>query len=452
MLGAGLGALMLIACGSRVGSLEGSTDAGTEGSSDPSEEADGSGGSEDSSGDGAGGGGGPCANDAKSEHLIIEGPTQSNPQGQHVNPRPAVAMADNGRYVVAWTGTALVSDAVFTKVYAANGSAQTEHTRVSPQEHYVHRAPAVAMDATGDFVVAYLDDAQYAAHVRFYDEEGLPRTDTIRVSDEGHFVQSTPAVAMAADGSAVVAWTTDVDEIFAAFVLRLDPDGDPMGEIRRVSPQEHFVTAHPAVGMSADGGFVVAWNTEGSDPFAIFARQFGSDGGALGSAFQVSPTEHFTARPPSIGMAPDGRFVVIWWHPEGDIYARPYDSGAQAVADPVRANEGGYVEEGWEDPHVVTARASVAMNADGNFLVSWTDAAGDYRVHARLFDAQGVPLGDQFPVTGPLVTDLPPAVGASRCFDDYVVAYNDQVQGSDVNHVHYRADDDDDGQPDMCCH
>src|SRR5688500_1588143 len=74
----------------------------------------------------------------------------------------AVAADGDGDFVVAWTSSGQDGSAygVYAQRYAAGGAALGAEFRVNTTTAFVQRHPAVAMDADGDFVVAWESRAQ----------------------------------------------------------------------------------------------------------------------------------------------------------------------------------------------------------------------------------------------------------------------------------------------------
>lgn len=94
-----------------------------------------------------------------------------------------------------------------------------------------------------------------------------------------------------------------------------------------------------------------------------------------------------TQRDPSVASDPDGNFVIVYSRlpatgGPSQIYGQRYDT-ANAPVGPEFAIASGN-------------RAEVAMDADGDFVVTYNGFGAD--VYARRFDADGTPLGGQFKV------------------------------------------------------
>ncbi|MBV1865301.1 MAG: hypothetical protein KUG74_12845 [Rhodobacteraceae bacterium] len=149
----------------------------------------------------------------------------------------------------------------------------------------------------------------------------------------------------------------------------------------------------------ADGGYVVAWTSQGQDGNGngIFGQYFNSKGTALGGEFQINTTWNLHQEAPSIAALDDGGFVVAWQSSGGSgvgysIIGQRYDAkgktvgGEFAISDPDTASQGA---------------AIVTVLDDGSFVVTWNarDQDGDsWGIFARRFDKDGVAEGAEFQV------------------------------------------------------
>ena len=70
----------------------------------------------------------------------------------------------------------------------------------------------------------------------------------------------------------------------------------------------------PLVGMSDDGGFVVAWESDGQDGdgLGIYAQRYNSSGLPVGSELQVNPNATGDQVLANLTVDAGGGFVVTW--------------------------------------------------------------------------------------------------------------------------------------------
>ncbi len=150
--------------------------------------------------------------------------------------------------------------------------------------------------------------------------------------------------------------------------------------------------------MDADGDFVIAWESLGQDGsyYGIYAQRYSAAGVAQGGEFRVNTQTTNTQALASVAMDADGDFVVSWVSDQDGsgfgIYAQRYDSLGVPLGSEFRANT--YTT-------MTQSESSVAMDADGDFVVVWTSYVQDgsgYGLYAQRYNAAGVPQGSEFPV------------------------------------------------------
>ncbi|QDV39156.1 beta strand repeat-containing protein [Tautonia plasticadhaerens] len=153
-----------------------------------------------------------------------------------------------------------------------------------------------------------------------------------------------------------------------------------------------------AVAMDADGDFVVVWTSDGQDGGAmgVYGQRYNTLGVPQGSEFRINATSAGSQSNATVAMDADGNFAVTWTSDQDgldDIYARGFDADGTPRTDEFRVNA---VTADHQD------RPSVAMGADGDFVITWTsggDHDGDSTgIYARRFDAAGTPKGGEFQV------------------------------------------------------
>ncbi len=165
------------------------------------------------------------------------------------------------------------------------------------------------------------------------------------------------------------------------------PPGLAQGVEFRVNTFTTGAQGLPSVAMDADGDFVVAWESYGNQDGSaagVFARRYNASGVAQGVEFQVNTFTTGGQRFPSVAMDADGDFVVTWSSVNQDgsnfgVYAQRYSAAGVAQGNEFRVNT---FTTGAQ------ALAVVAMDADGDFVVAW-DSGGqdgsDYGVFAQRY-------------------------------------------------------------------
>ena len=254
--------------------------------------------------------------------------------------------------------------------------------------------PKVAFDASGNFVAVWTrwtaDEVNRSEVVaQRFGAGGRPRGGRFRVNSYLPDFQSFPAVAMNANGQFVVAWVSS------------GQDGQPSGIYARAfSARGMTVTGEvpvntsrggqslPAIGIDAQGGFVVTWYNE----LGTYLRRFSATGTALGPEELVAASG---SGPSTVAVAPDGSFLVVWreWdlraaaaHVRGRRFGR---AGAPSSAELQISSR----------PITSSGTPSLAVTPDGGFLAVWdrcdfANAAEGCEVRMRRFDADDEPTTD----------------------------------------------------------
>ena len=154
---------------------------------------------------------------------------------------------------------------------------------------------AVATDAAGNFVVAWQSESPYSSdHIRArrFDASGTPQGTDFQVDSGASYSGGyDPAVALDATGNFIVAWRStfieggsDVDGA-SIQARRYDASGIPQGAQFQVNTYTSGIQNRPQVVASAAGDFVVVWE---SDPGVILGQRYDATGAPFGIEFQVN--------------------------------------------------------------------------------------------------------------------------------------------------------------------
>jgi len=213
--------------------------------------------------------------------------------------------------------------------------------------------------------------------------------------------QDSPSIGMADDGKFVIAWNGEGigDNDGGVFGQKYNSDGTTNGEEFRVNSYTTYQQQNPSVAMASDGRFVVVWESnsqEGYGNLGIYAQKYNSDGSVNGGEFRVNTYTTNNQQTPFIAMASDGKFIITWnGRGQGDsngIYAQKYNSDGSVNGGEFRVNS--YTTNNQQNQ-------SIAMADDGTFAVSWessTQDSGSSGIYAQLYNANGSINGGEFRV------------------------------------------------------
>jgi len=291
--------------------------------------------------------------------------------------------------------------------------------------------PAAAVAPDGGFLVTWaqkdVSNTQSAISARLFDAGGNPRGLAFPVSDtaDADTKNLTPVVGMFPDGRFVIVWQALSQGELRAFARGYAADGTPLTDPTAVTPDASPDVRDPSVAVAPDGSLVVAWMTPGVDlagaasgdgsGYGVFARRFGPDLAALGDVLRVNVHTVGDQLFPVVARTPGGSYVVAWQSADQDgdgagVYARLLAPDGTAASDELLVNTFTAGDQG---------NPSVAATPDGRFLVAWQSAAQDgsgLGVYGQLFAAD-LPVEDPPAVS---VADVAVTEGAPGATADAV--------------------------------
>jgi hypothetical protein len=347
--------------------------------------------------------------------------------------RPSVAAHPDGGFVVAWMSRRPGGPGwhVVARRYHESGDAlDPAEFGVNSSTTVDHQNPEVAALSSGGFVATW---SRVGAATRPFDASGAPMAPETIVATSG----VAPSVAAGVDNGFVVAWHEPnfIPGPRSIHARLYDAAATPQSADLRVDSAAGYPW-FTSVASDAAGNFVVAWDSFGQDGHwaGVFARRYDALGNPLGPEFQVNTYTTGNQEEVSVAMNAEGRFVIVWkGAPETSrrgIFGRRYDAAG--------------VPEGPEfavslHSTLAVSGADVAVNADGSFLVSWDGwvSPSVSRVFARAFYAGGVP-GSQFEVSSYTTTSQGGPSVSSDGAGAYVIAWTGAEQDGDATGIFAR--------------
>jgi uncharacterized repeat protein (TIGR01451 family) len=354
---------------------------------------------------------------------------------------PSIAMDADGDFVIAWTDH--TQDGSFYGIYAqrytADGSPAGSEFLVNTQHLNAQLSPSVAMDADGDFVItwqSYIQDGHgFGVYAQRYTADGSPAGSEFLVNTETSSYQETPSVAMDADGDFVIAWTdhTQDGSFYGVYAQRYTADGSTAGSEFQVNTYTTNKQSNPSIAMDADGDFVIAWQSLGQDDisdsnsYGIFAQLYTADGSTVGSEFPVNTGFLNNQRDSSVAMDADGDFVIAWASDDDDssyeVYAQRYTADGSKAGGEFQVNT--ETASFQESP-------SVAMDSDGDFVIAWTSYLEDgfkNGIYAQRYTADGIRAGIEGFRVNTHITDHQMLSSIAMDADgDFVIAWTSDLQ------------------------
>lgn len=316
-----------------------------------------------------------------------------------------VATDAGGNFVVVWNSLSRdgSGSGVFAQRFDNTGQPVGSDFQVNTYTTGYQIPSGVAMDAAGDFVIVwggYGPLGTSGVFARRFDKSGTASGDPVPVNTGSGF---SPAVAMDRSGEFVVAWEGSDGAGAGVVARRFDATGTPVGSQFTVNTYTTSDQLAPSIGMDGSGNFVVAWQSYGQDgdDYGIFARRYDRFGAAVSSEFAVNSYTTGYQAAPRVATSDTGSFVVSWQDgardgsgfgvfarraalSAGDSFAVDPRSGAGLVSNANGVLEPGEtvaVEPAWKNTGDVDATftgAASALTGPAGATYTLSDAAADY--------------------------------------------------------------------------
>jgi hypothetical protein len=298
-----------------------------------------------------------------------------SPEGAFADRDPSAAVDPSGNFVVVWNNYDQNPwGDIMGRRFSSSGAPLGLEFRLNTTTTTSQHSPSVAMDSAGNFVVVWYTGGEYMGTpadviARRFMSDGTPVGPEFRVNTFTTGDQEFPAVASNASGDFVVVWhSLDQDGSGpGVFGQRFDRAGVPTGGEFRVNTTVTGSQAWAQLALDASGGFVVVWWDQGSLPGEkqrAFGQRYTSSGDPVDNEFEVNPGTQ-SNRVPYVAADPAGNFVVAWAGYDGRdaaILAQRYASSGAPLAPAFRVNTylGG------------AGMSGVSGDSAGNFVVIWT--------------------------------------------------------------------------------
>ena len=287
---------------------------------------------------------------------------------------PQVAAAADGSAMVTWYRNDGSNRRVQARRIAADGTLGSVLDLSAAGRDAVSPQVAIAADGSATFTWVRSDGSNFRVQSRRIAADGTLGS-VLDLSAAGQNAESSQ-VAVAADGTATISWSTVGDQVWAR---RVATDGT-LGSVLDLSAGQAGFS--PQVAVAADGSATVTWvGSDGSNK-RIQGRRIAADG-TLGSVLDLSAAGT-NALEPQIAVGADGIATVIWYRDFGDFNLR-----VQMVRIAADGTPGSVVD--LIGPVGAAAEQQIAAAADGSATVTWHRLDGTHRVQAIRIAPDGTP-------------------------------------------------------------
>jgi len=337
---------------------------------------------------------------------------------------PAIAIAQNGNFVVAWQDYRYGDPNIYARVYTFDGTPLTENFPVvadSLSQKFIY--PDVAMDSVGNFIVAWMNNPNLLHNdifIKRFSPDGNPISTYIQTNSDSFnipFELNGLSVAMASNGNFVLTWNEQQEPDPIRIKAQLfDQNGNQITNVFQVNSEINSnVVAYPDVAMDRTGNFAISWLKLYQNQYFVCVKLFSSNGIPISPEIVVNEDSTHTILISRIGMNRNGEFVIAWYQYNDSLAsfllkAQRFTSDGNKVGNNFQVGDAGTQSSSYP------TRPSVSMETNGNFLIVWRI---DDQIAGQRYDSDGNPIGTNF-----LVFQAP---GASHRNYPVSVLWNDRI-------------------------
>ena len=400
---------------------------------------------------------------------------------------PTAAMDSGGDFVIAWQSQDSSQPQNGSDIYARQGAIagglEAQDFLVNSTTDGDQTAPTAAMAPTANsaFVIAWQgpstaiaaaaeegdgesgEESGLGIFAKVYASDAAVNSGEFQVDSGSNHDQVAPAVAINADGQAVVSWQAEGNQGTGSDILAREFTASFAGGVFNVALGAQFgvnTTTQqpqraPAVGIDQNGNFLVSWQSSHQDGYSwgLYGRYFqagASPNSATAATGEFLVNDQIQQGPqiaPAISLLPNGQAAITWLgpqvndpgsegqggHPPG-VHAKTLNINnlpAEITAGTIPAE---FLVSLYTAPEDHPPAA--AMDAQGNYVVVWQswEDSGDMSglgVFAQRYQANGTPIGGPVLVnvgTDPALTNGnqdSPSV-AMDAAGDFVVVWHSQ--------------------------
>ncbi|MBC8071045.1 MAG: hypothetical protein IAG13_22160 [Deltaproteobacteria bacterium] len=252
--------------------------------------------------------------------------------------RPDVAADNGGAFVICYEHRPMASYEILCRRYNSSAVAQGVEIAVNSTVVGDQQLPTVGRASSGDFTVAWQgsnaqDGDDIGVIMRRYDNAGVALTGEAVVNNVTADNQSQPAIGMNASGAFVIAWSSDLQDGASTGVAaqRFDALGAEQGAEFVANTYTTGAQNNPAVALNADGEFMLAWvsaNQDGSLT-GVYAQRYTNAGAAVGVEFRVNTTTTQFQEEPDLTLRGADEPIVVFSSgsaTDRDIRVKRYDA------------------------------------------------------------------------------------------------------------------------------
>lgn len=328
--------------------------------------------------------------------------------GYSAQSNPAVAMTKDGYFWIAWEDFRNGQWQIYSQCYDQNGTSIGSNFQINNESGTQNAySPVIKADENNFFIVIWTQENQFSG--QRYDYKGIPQGKNFSIAAFNHL--SKMDFSLTPNGKILIVWV-DGWVNTRLWGQLCNKDGIPENNPFLITDSFHELNS-PDIAVDSNNEFIVAWSfISESEEKAVEGRCYFSDGTPKKSKFEIYYTNIGIIRrlKPAIATDSDGNFIVLWENTKKgsdypDITGQWYKNDGTLCGTQFKVND--------DSTASLHYCSSIALNKSGNFVVVWNDyrnGISNSDIYAQLYRADSSKLGGNFKInndTGSSATSTP---------------------------------------------
>ena len=233
---------------------------------------------------------------------------------------PDICSIDDSTFFVVWHGSGPqtpVSSGIYGQVITNSGRRIGGNLLIdgSDFEDWLARC-ASNLSTSSNIIIVWIGaySNKYRAVGRVFSKQRTPIGTSFTISDTTDPFESwSSAVVVNSSGDFWVAWSEgDPQGPWEIRLRKFNVNGQPVGQIQKVSKGELYSTTEISIAIGKDDRFVVTWEGMQKKLIKIFGQRFNSNGTPIGDNFPLGDTSNqITQYRPAVSVH-DGKIYTVW--------------------------------------------------------------------------------------------------------------------------------------------
>lgn len=191
----------------------------------------------------------------------------------------------------------------------------------------------------------------------------------------------------------MVTWNGDTSQDYTAnqhvWFRIYNSSGNATIDPQWVDTNSTYSDTHASVTAVSGGGFVIAWTGNERGTYDVYQQEFNASGQKVGIPVMVNTTggSKTVSSDPDIRSLQDGGWIVAW-QSNGNVYQQRYLSSGLKYGGESRVNTTKAGSE-WNAQKITELR-------DGGWVVTWEGGvAGNYNIYQQRYNSAGIKVGGE---------------------------------------------------------